>query len=479
MRSAAGRAAEGLIDSRALPGVSRLALGAGVTVLFAILAEPANAQFGFSWFGMQPAPVMRTAPMEPFVRRVRPRPGPSLGTLKSAIKAQAKRETVQKPIVGPVMIMVSVNRQRLTVYDGDRPIVSAPVSTGMKGHETPLGVFSVIQKELLHHSNLYSNAPMPYMQRITWSGVALHEGTGVGHPASHGCIRMPREFAVRLWALTRLGARVIIARNELVPAEFNDPHLFVHKDKPAEPVASAAPVQTAHAAVLVTDAAPAPVGVPAPDVAGAPPPSTEPAPAAAPAANSAAPVATADSDAATSAAEPIPPADVRLPPEKPAQLSRAAAARHAPIAIFISRKEGKIFVRQNFAPLFEAPVTIAQPEQPLGTHVMTAMALADDGATFRWNIVSLPPEPPRPARAAKTETADQAGRHRNRRTEAAKVLPEPKAPDAHEVLARIEIPQDTLEQISEMMVPGSSLIISDQGLGPETGKGTDFIVLTR
>ena len=85
-------------------------------------------------------------------------------------------------------------------------------------------------KEFLHHSNIYSGAPMPFMQRITWSGVAMHEGVNLGHPASHGCIRMSHDFATRLWVLTRLGARVIIARPELRPEDFSDPRLFVQRD---------------------------------------------------------------------------------------------------------------------------------------------------------------------------------------------------------------------------------------------------------
>ena len=95
-----------------------------------------------------------------------------------------------------------------------------------------MGVFSVIEKDRYHRSNIYSSAPMPYMQRITWSGVAMHEGVGLGHPASHGCIRMPHEFAARLFLLHSIGARVIIARPELKLAEIADPHLFVHKTAP-------------------------------------------------------------------------------------------------------------------------------------------------------------------------------------------------------------------------------------------------------
>src|SRR5437660_12179415 len=106
------------------------------------------------------------------------------------------------------------------------PVAAAAVSTGMPGHPTPMGVFSVIQKDRYHHSNIYSNAPMPYMQRITWSGVAMHQGVVPGHPASHGCIRLPPAFAKRLWSITRIGVRVIIAQDDVPLAEIDNPRLL-------------------------------------------------------------------------------------------------------------------------------------------------------------------------------------------------------------------------------------------------------------
>ena len=95
----------------------------------------------------------------------------------------------------------------------------------MKGHSTPMGVFSIIQKHKLHHSNIYSGAPMPFMQRITWSGVAMHAGVLPGYPASHGCIRMPMAFAVKMWNWTKMGARVIVTPGEMTPASFSHPLL--------------------------------------------------------------------------------------------------------------------------------------------------------------------------------------------------------------------------------------------------------------
>src|SRR5215210_1640353 len=119
-----------------------------------------------------------------------------------------------------------------------RPSAKTAVSTGMKGHSTPMGVFSVIQKHKLHHSNIYSNAPMPYMQRITWSGVAMHAGVLPGYPASHGCIRMPMAFALKMWNWTRMGARVVITPGEMTPARFSHP-LLAEKKLAPQPIAAA------------------------------------------------------------------------------------------------------------------------------------------------------------------------------------------------------------------------------------------------
>ena len=131
----------------------------------------------------------------------------------------AEKETGAKP-QGPLIIAISIDQQKVRVYDANGFFAESPVSTGMKGHPTPMGVFSVIQKHKLHHSNIYSGAPMPYMQRITWSGVAMHAGVLPGYPASHGCIRMPMAFAVKMWNWTRMGARVIITPGEMTPANF-------------------------------------------------------------------------------------------------------------------------------------------------------------------------------------------------------------------------------------------------------------------
>ena len=141
----------------------------------------------------------------------------------------------------PVMAIVSLRRQQITIYDAEGWILRAPVSTGQSGRETPAGIFSVIQKEAEHYSNLYDDASMPHMQRLTWSGIALHGGVVPGHPASHGCIRLPYGFAERLFDMTSLGMRVIVAPADVAPVSIVHPALF-------QPKADAGAVAAARAA---------------------------------------------------------------------------------------------------------------------------------------------------------------------------------------------------------------------------------------
>ncbi len=120
-----------------------------------------------------------------------------------AIRASANVEA-------PIRIVVALRQQQALVYRGERLAGVSTVSTGSRGYETPLGEFTILEKKVFHRSNLYSNAPMPYMQRLTWGGVALHAGELPGYPASHGCIRLPRAFARQLFDLTVMGGTVLV-----------------------------------------------------------------------------------------------------------------------------------------------------------------------------------------------------------------------------------------------------------------------------
>ena len=138
---------------------------------------------------------------------------------------------------GPMVIVVSIPEQKAYVYRNGVRIAVSTVSTGKKGHETPTGVFTILQKHKDHHSSLYNDASMPFMQRLTWDGVALHAGKLPGYPASHGCVRLPEDFARKLYDVTDFGITVIIANDSSAPAETAHPGVFV----PPIPVPGAAP----------------------------------------------------------------------------------------------------------------------------------------------------------------------------------------------------------------------------------------------
>jgi hypothetical protein len=298
---------------------------------------------------------------------------------------------------------------------------------------------------------------MPYMQRITWSGVALHAGVLPGYPASHGCIRLPEEFAIRLWGMTRMGARVVVTRNDATPFEIEHP-LLATLNKAPETAAVSDRASTRTAALIIspasaqpsasTDAGDGTAGeIALPQSTGAEQP-TELRPGIDP-------------------AEPAPP--VPLPQSRPAD----ASLRSGPISLFVSRKEGKLFVRKGFAPVFDIPVTIARRDEPLGNHVLTAGPRTDGAPGLRWLAVSIPIE--RPAAEPPVK-----GKGRTAREDApAAASTETLRRSAAQALDRIELPQEALDRIVPLMTPGASLAISDQGLGGETGKETDFIVVTR
>jgi hypothetical protein len=159
----------------------------------------------------------------------------------------AAPSTVSRPGGAPIMAIVSLRSQGITVYDTTRWIMRAPVSSGQSGRETPAGVFSVLQKDADHRSNLYDDAWMPHMHRLTWSGIALHGGPHPGHAASHGCVRLPYDFASRLFDVTKVGMRVIISPGDVAPVEIAHPALPQSKPVSAD-VAAARATEAADAA---------------------------------------------------------------------------------------------------------------------------------------------------------------------------------------------------------------------------------------
>jgi hypothetical protein len=142
------------------------------------------------------------------------------GSVVQAVTHLKAGEYVWAPEVapqGPMLLIVNVATQRAILFRNGVPIAATTVSTGRPGHTTPTGVFTILQKQVEHYSSLYDSAPMPYMQRLTGQGVALHAGNLPGYPASHGCIRLPAGFAKLLYGETKVGMTVVITRRQTTP----------------------------------------------------------------------------------------------------------------------------------------------------------------------------------------------------------------------------------------------------------------------
>ncbi len=428
--------------------------------LACITMQPAAANPYYDSYGSpygrgayQPYPYYPAYELRPHAPRVIKRSAkPNAEPPLTPTQKQADSELKSRVQDGPLQVMISIDDQSLALYSKGNLIARSKVSTGVPEHPTPTGVFSVIQKRRYHESNIYSGAPMPYMQRLTWSGIAMHQGVVPGRPASHGCIRLPEAFARQLWSITRTGARVIITRKETTPAAFEHARLFAAKAPADKPMASlsskdaAAPIRSEPPSaerpkgetLRVAEAAPVTSDAPAPEA------------------------STKAMSTPGSASESPPAVDAgsSLTVEKP--------LRAGPVSVFVSRKERKLFVRKGFQPVFEAAVTIDQPDAPIGTHVFTALELKEDGATMRWTAVSLPDR----------SGEKQAAVARKPGTPPPVAVSAPVVSSA-EALERITIPDDARERIAALMSPGASFVISDQGLGWETGLETDFVVVTR
>ena len=413
---------------------------------------------------------------------------------KQTRRAQAAEATAPREAGEPIMAIVSIKSQQVTLYDAEGWILRAPVSTGVKERETPAGVFAIVQKNKDHRSNMYDDASMPNMQRITWNGLALHGGPLPGYAASHGCVRMPFGFAEKLFEKTRLGMRVIISPEDAAPVDFSHPSLSLFT--PNAEVIAAAPVkaetlsrEAADAATAADEAkktAAATARESAPLAASLRKLERAKARADADLASAEKAVANAKTDqsrakaeerqqkAAAKAAEletqfntakadassKLDAASTAKEAAKTAQTKKADTAKAAldaklalePVSIYISRATRRIYVRRNthkpapdgggvvFDATIEAPVTIRDPGKPIGTHVFTAMARNDAG--LRWSAVTI-------------ESRD----------------------DAKNALDRITIPKEILDRIAATALPRSSIVVSDEPLSEETNYRTEFVAV--
>jgi hypothetical protein len=443
----------------------------------------------------------------------------------------------------PVLAVVALKEQRVTIYDAEGPILRAPISTGQTGLETPVGVFSILQKEAEHYSNRYDDAAMPFMERITWSGIALHAGALPGHPASHGCIRLPYGFAEKLFGLTKLGMRVVVTRNDVAPVAISHSALLNPKLDVADahyliPTADQPPAapdagdqtrvpdgvrtqQSRLQSLAQTKKADADAAAQKADKA-----KQAAQPAIAQKKQALKEIGTAE-QAKSKAEEESSAAEQQLQKAKTPDATRRAeerkakaaakldqatalleatkskfqpsmdaanrvieiaqaadaekaaattAAREAklklsPVSIFISLKTQRLYVRQGTEPILDMPVTIREPDKPIGTHIFTAVDYANDGGDIRWTVVSL---------GGKPQSDEQSDRRSRRDRESDRTLGAV-ATDANAALTaldRVTIPDEVANRFSQSVWVGSSLIISDEDLNKETGPATDFIVVS-
>lgn len=448
----------------------------------------------------------------------------------------------------PVLAVVSLGDQRVTIYDKDGAIMHGPISSGATPNDTPPGIYAILQKNREHYSNRYDDAAMPFMQRITWTGIALHAGALPGYPASHGCVRLREDFAGQLFDMTKLGMRVIVSRNNMAPSPISHPLLF--KPQPFRnnvavltPAAISTPRPTAEGkdtrydgggqndppelatrtatlqAIAAAKSAEAEELGKKADAARlvAKQKQRESAKAArdlknAENASKRAISWLADAERTLSRAtkekaikraeEQKAKAEAKVAETKakleqvqaltkPAleEAQRAADAAKAaedeknaaseaaldaerkmsPVSVFISRKTGKLYIRQAMNQVYEGDVVIRDPDQPIGTHTFTAVDYKPGGREMQWNVVSIEGRQP-------GEPEKSSGMNRHPRNASVPPIPTDVVA-ATAALDRIEIPQETVERISELVLPGSSLIVSDEAAHKETSKQTDFIVL--
>ena len=474
---------------------------------------------------------------------------PSTAEAQVVRRAARRSEPLAEPNT-PLLAVVGLAEQRITIYDATGKIMQSPVSSGQSGLETPAGIFSVVQKEEEHTSNIYDDASMPFMERITWTGIALHAGALPGYPASHGCVRMPEDFARELYGLTKLGLRVVVAREDIAPVDIASPAFFKPKEQMGEPSATPSPERRSSTDVpagagittaslpaaerrarlmqqlraiartreveaeaaawkekeaRLTSARAAEAAAPAmralkqaeanlakaeadlkaaekPLEAGAPPAKIEKT-------EQARAQATANVDAKRQHVQAMQAqSQARTDAAKAAEQEALAAAaavalaveaagdakqNMSPVSVFISRKTQRLYVRKANMPIFEAPVFIRDHQTMIGSFVFTALDY-DTAGEMRWNVVSLfksPTNIERPIPAGKTATAK--GKAVAKSAEPAQTDAGP----AKAALERLALSDEARERISEVVLPGSSLIISDEGPSIETGKDTDFVVI--
>ena len=380
--------------------------------------------------------------------------------LASEVQPGGAAKTATPPGLEPLTLVVSLREQKLDVYRGTGLVISSKVSSGKRGYDTKAGVFSILEKQRYHHSNLFSGAPMPWMQRLTWSGTALHAGIVPGYPASHGCVRLPFSFAPKLFQITTLGENVVVTGDRVAPKLIKHENLF----QPAPRVAEAA-VAFSGQDELVTGIIPTAAAAENPEQGAS---EVEPAlqsPAAAPlrilVTRRTERDEIIDTQYLLASLGYLKPQNFsgRLGDETQTAIKafqkanglRETGAFSDDLAKKVHAVAGKpqppaghLFVRQDFRSVLDAPIAFLDPERSLGTYVFTALGFAPGSGEARWMAISL-------------EGGDPA-----------------------KVLDRIQIPAELRQEISERLTAGSSLIVADTSVNSAIlSEGEDFMVLAK
>ncbi|MBS9475633.1 L,D-transpeptidase [Ancylobacter radicis] len=275
---------------------------------------------------------------------------------------------------GFVAIIVSLPDQRCYVYRNGVRIGASTCSTGKEGHETPVGVFTILQKDVDHHSSIYDDASMPFTERLTWSGVALHAGGLPGYPSSHGCVHLPLEFAKLVFGVTHYGTPVIIADSHSQPVDVLHPGLVLPAD-------------------------------------------------------------------ATTAIQADAPKNANGTPDTEAAPNPAQDA----VSLIVSGADKQLVALKDAVEVLRAPVTLTDPQTPLGNVVYV---LKQVGGEVSWTAISFEGNG---AAAGKATSA----------------------------INRITVAPEANQQLAKLLVPGSTLFITDLSAAPQTRSGKDFVVLSQ
>lgn len=469
------------------------------------LPQPSEAQTALAEWGADGRPQFY-ARSRRVVRSSRRRATRARRHARRVVRRSAERRTKRRVTetslprrqnaAGPIQVVVSLSKQKLSVYDSGRLIATSRVSTGKVGYRTPTGVFSIIQKKRRHYSNIYYGASMPYMQRLTWSGIALHQGVVPGYPASHGCIRIPGKFARDLYRYTRRRNHVIVADDDTRPRQVVHHALFqpTALSEDNNPRMADLPQQVVRLAMKETDGKESKSD--------------------APAISGILMSVQAPTGARTTAAGSTKNAyyqvdNLNLANER---LMRRATRSRAPLRILITTRskrdhvreaqrqladlgynpgpadgrvgvrtltaikafqndhglsvtgnpnrqlylklgevagrpphsDGTLRIRQNGKEIYTAHVGLKSPEKRIGTHLYTVAKMDSSAGTARWTGLTV----------SQTQVA------------------------MSQALDRIAVPPHVRMLVEDLLTTGSSLIITDGRHDRETGNDTDFIVLT-